>query len=280
MDATPVRLGQEFAGYARQVELGAGRVERARDALLELALGGTATGTGVNRPRAFPGLAIARIADATGLPFREAADHFEAQGARDGVVEAHGKLRVLAVSLSKIANDVRWMGSGPRAGLGELRLPVVQAGSSIMPGKTNPVMGEVLLQVCAQVCGNDVAVGMAGAGGVLELNTYLPLLARNLLESTALLANAVRAFTERCITGLQADEAACAAAVERSLMRATALAPVLGYDRTAALVREAEASGRSLREVALAAGALPVERLDALLDPRVMTEPGASGSGG
>jgi fumarate hydratase class II len=279
MDATPVRMGQEFDGWARQVELGVGRAERARDALLELALGGTATGTGVNRPEGFPRSTITRIADVTGLPFREAADHFEAQGAQDGVVEAHGQLRVIAVSLAKIANDVRWMGSGPRAGLGELRLPVVQPGSSIMPGKTNPVLSEMLLQVCAQVAGNDVAVGIAGAGGVLELNTYLPLLVRNLLESTSLLANGVRVFAGRCVAGLEADAAACASDVERNLMRATALAPILGYDRTAALVQEAAKSGRGLREVTQAAGVLPDDRLDALLDPAAMTRPGGAGTG-
>jgi fumarate hydratase class II len=280
MDATPVRMGQEFAGWARQVELGVARVERARDALLEVALGGTATGTGVNRPADFPARAIARIADATGLPFREAADHFEAQGAQDGVVEAHGALRVVAGSLAKIANDVRWMGSGPRAGLGELRIPETQAGSSIMPGKVNPVMSEMLLQVCAQVAGNDVAVGIAGASGVLELNTCLPLLVRNLLESTQLLANGARVFTQRCVAGLEADAAACAASVERNLMRVTALAPAIGYDRAAQLAREAQRTGASLRDVALAAGVLPAEKLDALLDARAMTEPGGVGSGG
>jgi fumarate hydratase class II len=171
------------------------------------------------------------------------------------------------------------MGSGPRAGLGELRLPAVQPGSSIMPGKTNPVLCEMLLQVCAQVAGNDVAVGIAGAGGVLELNTYLPLLVRNLLESTSLLANGVRVFASRCVAGLEADAAVCASDVERNLMRATALVPVIGYDRTAALVQEAAKSGRGLREVAQAAGVVPEDRLDALLDPAAMTRPGGAGSG-
>ncbi len=271
MDATPIRVSQEMGAWAHQVEAAVGRVERARDALMDLALGGTAVGTGVNRPARFPGLAIARIADITGLPFREAVDHPAAQAAPDAVVEAHGHLRTVAVTLTKIANDIRWAASGPRTGLGELRLPETQPGSSIMPGKVNPVMPEMLLQVCAQVVGNDVTVGIAGASGSFQLNTMLPLLARTLLQSVTLLANGVRAFTRRCVSGLEVDEAACAATLERNLMLVTALAPELGYDRAATLARDAHRTNRSVREAA--AGLLPDERLTILLDPRRMTEP-------
>ncbi|MFZ5480774.1 MAG: class II fumarate hydratase [Myxococcota bacterium] len=277
MDATPVRLGQEVGGWARQVELGIGRVERARDALLELALGGTATGTGINRPPEFPAKAIARIAAATGLPFREAADHFEAQGAADAIVEASALVRTVAVSLHKIANDVRLLASGPRAGLAELRLPETQPGSSIMPGKVNPVMCEMLAMVACEVVGNDAAVTLAGQGGYLELNVYLPLLGEKLVGSVEVLARAVRVFTERCVVGMEADREACARGLERNLALSTALAPVIGYDRAATLSREALASGRTVREVAAEWG---VGDLDRLLDARAMTEPGEPGSGG
>jgi len=280
MDATPVRLGQEFAGWARQIELGIGRAGAARDALLELALGGTAVGTGLNCPKDFPRKAIARIAVDTGLPFVEAANHFEAQGAVDGVVEASGQLRVIAVSLVKIANDVRLLASGPRAGIAELRLPATQPGSSIMPGKVNPVMCEMLAMVGWQVIGNDTTVTLGAQGGALQLNTALPLLADNLLRSITLLANGARTFASRCIDGIEAEREQCASTLERNLSLATALAPAIGYDRAADLAKEAARSNRGVREVAKAAKVLPDATIDALLDPAAMTRPGGTGSGG
>jgi len=280
MDATPVRLGQEFAGWARQIELGIGRAGAARDALLELALGGTAVGTGLNCPKDFPRKAIARIAVDTGLPFVEAANHFEAQGAVDAVVEASGQLRVIAVSLVKIANDVRLLASGPRAGIAELRLPATQPGSSIMPGKVNPVMCEMLAMVGWQVIGNDTTVTLGAQGGALQLNTALPLLADNLLRSITLLANGARTFASRCIDGIEAEREQCASTLERNLSLATALAPAIGYDRAADLAKEAARSNRGVREVAKAAKVLPDATIDALLDPAAMTRPGGTGSGG
>jgi fumarate hydratase class II len=280
MDATPIRLGQEIGGWARQVELGIGRAEAARSALLELALGGTAVGTGLNRPAPFAPLAIARIADDTGLPFREAADHFEAQGAQDGAVEASGQLRAIAVSLVKIANDVRLLASGPRAGLAELVLPATQPGSSIMPGKVNPVMSEMLAMVGWQVMGNDAAIALGAQGGALQLNTALPLLAHNLLGSIQLLANGARTFAAKCVDGLDADRASCAATLERNLSNGTALAPAVGYDTAADLAKEAARTGRTVREVAKARSVLPDAELDRLLDPVAMTRPGGAGSGG
>ena len=277
MDATPVRLGQELAGFARQVELATARLEAASEGLAELALGGTAVGTGINCPPGFARLAIARLSQDTGLAFREAADHFEAQGARDAAVAASGALRGVAVTLSKIANDVRLLASGPRCGLGELRLPAVQPGSSIMPGKVNPVICESVIQVAAQVVGNDVAVTLGGLGGQLELNAMIPLITRNLLESIRLLANVARVFVERCLAGLEADADRAAAWVEQSLALATALVPRLGYDRAAEIAKRAAASGRSVREVCLEEGVLDAEELDALLDPRRQTEPGGAG---
>jgi fumarate hydratase class II len=277
MDATPVRLGQEFAGWARQIELGIARAARGRDALLELALGGTATGTGLNRPAEFPVRVIARLADDTGLPFREAADHFEAQGAQDGVVEASGQLRGIAVSLVKIANDIRLLASGPRAGLAELLLPPTQPGSSIMPGKVNPVMCEMLTMVGWQVMGNDATIALGAQGGALELNTALPLLADNLLRSVQLLANGARTFASRCVAGLDADRVRCAAGVERNLSLATALVPAIGYDAASELAKEAARTDRSVREVARARAVLPDADLDRLLDPAAMTRPGGRG---
>ena len=214
MDATPIRLGQEFSGYAAQVEKGIARAEAARDALLELALGGTAVGTGINRPPDFPGRAIAHIREETGLAFTEAANHFEAQAARDDVVEAHGQLKTIAASLTKIANDIRWLGSGPRTGFGEIRLPEIQPGSSIMPGKVNPVMSEALTMVCAQVMGNDVAINIGGASGSFELNVYLPMMADNLLSSTMLLAGAVNAFNKNCAAGIEPNAEQCRSSVK------------------------------------------------------------------
>ncbi len=275
MDAVPVRLGQEIAGWARQVELAIGRIEAADDGLAELALGGTAVGTGLNCPPGFARKTVARLGRRTELEYRVAGHGFEAQGARDAAVHASGALRTTAVSLMKIANDVRLLASGPRAGLAELRLPAVQPGSSIMPGKVNPVICESVTQVCAQVIGNDAAVAVGGMSGQLELNAFVPLIARNLLESIELLAAACRIFAERCLAGLEADRERAAASVEQSLAMATALVPEIGYDAAAEIAKEAFASGRTVREVCLERGGLAPERLEALLDPRRQT--GADG---
>jgi len=273
MDATPVRLGQEFGGYAAQVQHGIRRAEGARDALLELALGGTATGTGINRPVAFPKMAIERIATESGLPFAEAANHFEAQGARDGVVEASGQLKTIAASFMKIANDIRWLGSGPRTGFYEIALPSIQPGSSIMPGKVNPVMCEMLTMVSAQVMGNDVAINIGGQGGNFELNVYLPVMAHNLLQSASILANGAVAFTDRCVVGIEANEDICVQSVERNLAICTSLAPAIGYDKAAAVSKEAFKTNQTVREVAIEWNVLPTDEIDRLLDGRAMTEP-------
>jgi fumarate hydratase class II len=250
-------------------------VESAGEPLLELALGGTAVGTGLNRRADFPRLAIAHLARATGLPLREAADHFEAQAARDAAVELSGALRALAVSLFKIASDLRLLASGPRCGLGELRLPALQPGSSIMPGKVNPVVCEVVTQVAAQVIGNDAAIALGGLSGQLELNAFLPLIARNLLASLELLSRAVELLASRCIEGLEADRERAAGLVEQSFALATALAPVLGYDAAAEIVAEAAASGRTVREVCRERRVLPEAELARLLDPLRQTRPDA-----
>jgi fumarate hydratase class II len=276
MDATPVRLSQELLGWARQVELGIERVAAAGEGLAELALGGTAVGTGINCPPGFAADVVARLSAGTGLAFREAADHFEAQGARDAAVQASAALRTAAISLAKIANDLRLLGSGPRCGLGELELPALQPGSSIMPGKVNPVICEVVVQVAGQVIGNDAAVAFGGLSGQLELNTCLPLIARNLLESIRLLAAAAESFARLCILGLAADRERCADLAERSLSLATALVPALGYDVAAEIAKQALATGRSLREICLARGVLDAPTLDRLLDPLRQTEPESS----
>jgi fumarate hydratase class II len=273
MDATPIRLGQEFSGYAAQVDHGIARAARARDALMELALGGTAVGTGLNRKPEFPGRAIASIAAETGLPFREAANHFEAQAARDACVEVSGELKTIATSLMKIANDIRLMGSGPRAGLGEIVLPAVQPGSSIMPGKVNPVMPEMVTMVAAQVIGHDAAITVCGAAGAFELNAMMPLLAHDLLDSIALLSSASRIFAERCVMGIVADAKRCGESIERNLSICTALVPRIGYDRASEIANEAFATNRTIREVAKEKGVLPDEEIDGLLDALGMTEP-------
>lgn len=273
MDATPIRLGQEFSGYAAQARNAVRRAEDARDALLELALGGTAVGTGINRPLAFPERAIAEINRATGLEFREASNHFEAQAARDGVVEAHGHLNTIAASLNKIANDIRWLGSGPRTGISEIRIPATQPGSSIMPGKVNPVMSEMLTMVCARVMGNHTTVTIGGMNGNFELNVYLPVMADALLASIGLLANGSSTFATRCVQGLEADVAVCEDSVERNLAICTSLAPVIGYDQAAAISKEAFKTGKTVREVALAQGVLSEEELARLLEPLAMTRP-------
>ncbi|MGH9266858.1 MAG: class II fumarate hydratase, partial [Acidimicrobiales bacterium] len=250
MDATPVTLGQELGGYARAVEAGVERLVACLPRLCELPLGGTAVGTGLNAPRRFAPSVIERLVAETGLPLAEAIDHFEAQGARDGLVECSGALRTVAVSLYKAANDLRLMGSGPRTGLAEIRLPDLQAGSSIMPGKVNPVIPEAVCQVVAQVVGNDATVAFAGAaGGILELNVMMPVMARNLVESVRLLAAVARVFADRCVAGIEADEGRCRTLAEASPSVATGLNRAIGYDRAEQVVQESVTSGRPIREL-------------------------------
>jgi len=273
-DATPVRLGQEFGGYARQIELGIGRMKRAQAALSEVALGGTAVGTGLNCHPDFSSQVVTIISRETGCPFIEAANHFEAQSSQDSLVEVSGALRTLAVSLMKIANDVRWLGSGPRCGLGEIHLPETQPGSSIMPGKVNPVIAESVTMVCAQVIGNDLTVTIGGQAGNFELIVMLPVMAYNLLQSIELLAAASNNFVAKCIEGITANEERCKSLIEQSLAMCTALAPEIGYEAAAKLAKEAYRSGKTVREVAKAQQVLPEARLNELLDPWRMTEPG------
>ena len=277
-DATPLRMGQEFSGYARQAELSIRRVGGCRDAVAEVALGGTAVGTGLNMHPELAGRVVRKINEMTGLEFREASNHFEAQGAQDSLVEASGALKTVAVSLMKIANDIRWLGSGPRCGIGEIIVPAVQPGSSIMPGKVNPVIAESVIQVAAQGIGNDLVVTLGGQWGSFELNTMLPVMASNLLESIEILANASRNFAERCIDGLEIDEERTASMIEKSMAMVTSLAPVIGYDKAAAIAKEAHQSGRTVREVAREQAVLADEELDELLDPMSMTEPGVPGA--
>jgi fumarate hydratase class II len=274
MDATPVRLGQEFGGWARQVELGVSRVRGASKELAELALGGTATGTGINTHPDFARKTIQRISDGTGLAFAEAVDHFESQGAKDGAVAASGALNTVAVSLMKIADDVRWLASGPSSGLHEIRLPAVQPGSSIMPGKVNPVMSEALMMVAARVMGNHTTITIAGSRGNLELNVMMPVLAVSLLESIGLLAGGCRVFTERCVVGIEANVDRCRELLEKNPAIATALNLRIGYDRAADVAKEAAREGVSVREVVLRLGLVPEDELDELLNVRTMTEGG------
>ena len=278
-DATPVRLGQEFGGYARQIELAVARVEQIRPSLAELALGGTAVGTGINTHPDFPGGVIRYLAEMTRLPLAEAKNHFAAQGSLDAVVEASGALKTVAVSLTKIANDVRWLGSGPRCGIGEIFLPAIQPGSSIMPGKVNPVISEAVIQVAAQVIGNDAAITVGGHGGYFELNTMMPVMAHNLLQSIALLGSVSRIFVDKCLAGIRVDEARCAELIEQSLAMCTALAPVIGYDAAAKIAKESYETGKTIRQVALEHQILPEEELKRILDPWGMTERGIVGRG-
>jgi fumarate hydratase class II len=273
MDATPLTLGQEFSGYAMQVTKALERCDRAVAAMLELAIGGTAVGTGLNGHPRFGAEVCARLAQETGLAFREARNHFEAQAARDDAVEVAGLLATIAASLTKIANDLRLLGSGPRSGLGELRLPATQPGSSIMPGKVNPVMSEMLVQVGLYVQGLTQTVALCGRDGHFELNVTLPLIAHCLHESIDCLANGSRRFAEACVRGLEADAERCRDLTERSLMLVTALNPIIGYDRAAEVAKEAHASGRTLREVVLARGLMSAEEVDRALDPGKMTRP-------
>jgi len=276
-DATPIRLGQVFGGYFRQVALVISELERTMDGLCELPLGGTAVGTGLNTHPEFAQRVIAGLAEVTALPLREAKDHFAAQGGKEQVVAASGALKTTATALFKIANDIRFLASGPRCGLGELLLPAVQPGSSIMPGKVNPVMAESLMQVCAQVVGNDTTITLSGMSGNFELNVMMPVMAHNLLQSIDLLANATDQFNERCLQGLEADRERCEGLIEESLAMCTALAPVIGYDQAATIAKQAHETGRTVREVAIAEEVLPEEELKSLLDPRPMTEAGIPG---
>ena len=275
MDATPVTLGQEFGGYARQVELAGARVKAALERLAELPLGGTAVGTGLNALEGMTEGVLAELRRRTGIgALREAEDHFEAQGARDALVELSGACKVVAVSLTKIANDLRWMGSGPRTGLAEIRLPEIQPGSSIMPAKVNPVIPESVTQVAAQVIGNDAAVTIGGLSGAFELNVYIPLMARNVLESIRLLARSAENFARQCIDGIVADVDRCTELSERNLSIVTALVPAIGYDRSAELAKKALAEDRPLREVVKEAGVLADADVDRILDTMRMTQGG------
>ncbi len=264
-DAVPLTLGQEFSGYARQAELAVRRVAALKEPLSELALGGTAVGTGLNTHPDFARAAIGRIADHTELPFREAANHFEAQGARDAAVEASGVLKTVAVGLTKIANDLRWLASGPRCGIGEIELPSLQPGSSIMPGKVNPVILESVLQVAAQVMGNDTAVAVAGASGNFELNAMVPVIAHNLLGSIALLTSAASVMAEKCVQGITVHRDRSRELIEKSIALAANLIPEIGYDRAAAVARKAHETGRTVREVAREEKILPEKTLERLL---------------
>jgi fumarate hydratase class II len=282
-DATPIRLGQEIGGYATQAKLSTVRCLKAMHALKELPLGGTAVGTGINSHPDFAKQAIAVIAKKTGVEFAEALNHFEAQAAKDAVVEVSGLMKTIAVSLTKIANDIRWLASGPRCGIGEISIPATQPGSSIMPGKVNPVMSEMVLQVAAQVIGNDATVAWAGAmGSTFELNVMMPVMAFNLLQSIELLSRAARVFADRCVDGLEANKERCESLVEQSLAMCTSLAPIIGYDKAADIAKESMKTGKTVRQAALEKKALPEADLKKALDPMRMTSPQADmiGSGG
>jgi fumarate hydratase class II len=270
-DAVPMTLGQEFSGYAAQVAHAIARVRTALEGMYELPLGGTAVGTGLNAVPGFAASTIQEIADRTGLPFREAANHFEAQASKDAVCFLSGALKAYAVALTKIVNDIRWLGSGPRCGIGELKLPETQPGSSIMPGKINPVIAESALMVCAQVIGYDATITWCCAAGNFELNVMMPVMAYDLIESIELLAAATRNLARRCISGLEAEAARAGGLIEQSLAMATVLAPEIGYERAAAIAKEAYASGRTVRDVARDKSGIPEDRLAKLLDPKTQT---------
>ncbi len=277
MDATPVRLGQEFGGYAAQVRKGIARVERAGDELAELALGGTATGTGINRVPEFPRRAIAEISEITGVDFRETDNHFEAQAAKDAYVSAAGALNTVAVSLMKIANDIRHLSSGPTSGLSEIQLPAIQPGSSIMPGKVNPVMSEAMMMVAARVMGNAVTITVGGQHGNFELNVMMPVMAHAMLESIEALSGVLDAFRERCLDGITANRDRARQLLELNPSIATALNAEIGYDAASKVAKKSAAEGRSVRDVILEMDLLPAEQVDAVLDVRSMTEPGIPG---
>ena len=278
-DATPVRLGQEFMGYAGQARYSIQRMRKAQEALVEVALGGTAVGTGVNTHPEFSARTCAFVSEAADVEIRESANHFQAQSSLDALVEASGELKTVAISLHKIANDIRFIASGPRAGLGEILLPEVQPGSSIMPGKINPVIAESVVQVVAQVVGNDAAVTLAGQGGYFELNTMMPVAAHNILESIALLSTSANNFADQCVKDIEATTVG-PDMVEKGLMLGTALAPAIGYDAAAAIAKEAAATGATIREMAKVKTELSDDELDALLNPEGMTEPGVNVGGG
>ncbi len=273
-DATPIRLGQEFSGFASQVEHGLHHLASVSEGLRELAIGGTAVGTGINTHPEFGRRVAEKLSQVTGIRFVEATNHFEAQSARDAAVRTSGALKSIAVSLIKIADNIRWLASGPRLGLGELKLPAVQPGSSIMPGKVNPVIAESLIQAAAQVVGDDAAITVGGMLGHFQLNAMQPLIARNLLEQIRLLTAGAAIFNERLLRGLEPDRDRIASLVGQSLSLATALAPRIGYERAAEIVRRASAEGKTVREIARDEGALPADELDRILDPRRQTEPG------
>lgn len=277
MDATPVRLGQEFGGYAMQVRKGKERVKRVSEELSELALGGTATGTGINRHLDFPETAIGYIERATGLAFHEAENHFEAQAAKDAYVSAAGALNTLAVSLLKIANDIRWLSSGPTSGISEIKLPAIQPGSSIMPGKVNPVMSEALMMVAARVMGNVHTITICAQHGNFELNVMMPVMTLAMLESVEILANGMDAFRSNCLEGIQADEARCRELLELNPSIATALNDAIGYDKAAIVAKKSGAEKRSVREIVKEMGLLDDSQLDDVLNVRDMTEPGIPG---
>ena len=278
-DATPVRLGQEFLGFSGQAENSIKRLGRAQDALAEVALGGTAVGTGVNTHPEFSQRACKIISDITGVTIRETTNHFQAQSTLDALVEASGQLRTVAISLHKIANDIRFIGSGPRSGLGEILLPEVQPGSSIMPGKINPVISESVIQVAVQVFGNDATVALAGQGSYFELNTMMPVAAFNILQTIELLSTSANNFADQCVKGIQATPTG-PAMVEKGLMLGTALTPAIGYDAAAAIAKEASGSGQTIREVAKIRTELSDDQLDQLLDPEDMTHPSLEVKGG
>ena len=273
-DAVPIRLGQEFSGYASQVEHGIRRVKNSLPALCELALGGTAVGTGLNTHAQFPELTIKKISEYTGIKFVSARNRFEAIAARDAVVEVSGQLKTIAISLMKIANDLRWMSSGPRCGIGEITLPSLQPGSSIMPGKVNPVVPESVMMLCATVIGNDVAITIGGQHGNFELNVMMPMMTYHLLESIRLLANGSRNLVDRCINGIKANGERCESLIENSLAMCTALAPIIGYDAAANIAKEAYTTGKTVRQVASENQVLPQSKLNNVLDPMRQTEPG------
>jgi len=282
-DATPIRLGQEFSGFAQQMRYARDRAERALHVLSELPIGGTAVGTGINAHEEFGSRVSARLAQTLGLPFRESTNHFEAQHAKDAVVEASGHLKTIAVSLSKITGDIRLMGCGPRCGIGELKIPAVQPGSSIMPGKVNPVMIEAAIMVCCRVVGNDACIttaGLGGVGGILDLHVAMPVMADALLESIELLANAMQTLDAKLLQGLEADTARCAELIEGSLAMCTSLVPAIGYDKSAALAKQAFKEGKTVRQLAIEQKLLPEKELNDLLDPWSMTLPGGEGAAG
>ncbi len=273
-DATPIRLGQEFSGYASMIEHGISRLGKVRDELSELPIGGTAVGTGINTPRRFGAMIAKNLTKITSVKFREADNHFEAQASKDAVVQTSGVLKTIAVSMMKIANDIRWLGSGPRCGIGEIMVPAVQPGSSIMPGKVNPVIAESVTQVSAQVIGNDLAITVGGQSGNFELNVMMPMMASNLLQSIRLLSNVSNVFADKCIDGIQADKIRCEEMIEQSLAMCTSLTPTIGYDNAAAIAKEAYATGKTVREVALQKKVMSEKELSRVLDPFTMTEPG------